>query len=294
MNTLLQAIGFGVVSGSIIAVAAVGFTMQFGVTNILNLAYGDVMTAAAYVGYLVNKAGLGVGYSMLTGAAVGGLLSLALNRYLLRRYIRHGTQLFGMIIVTLSIAVIIQNILLVSFGSSFFVYHVGISGGLSLGAMHFSGLQLVIIAIAIATMLLVHLGLTRTRLGKCMRATSCDAVLAQACGILTNRVIDAAWLISGMLCGLAGVVLVLNTTAFQSTTGSQFLILIVAAAMLGGVGQAHGAILAALIVGVITSVTAAYTNPSYQDIAGFGLLVIVLLVRPTGLFGRTVGERMTA
>lgn len=294
MNTLLQAIGFGVVSGSIIAVAAVGFTMQFGVTNILNLAYGDVMTAAAYIGYLVNKAGLGVGYSMLTGAVVGGLLSLVLNRYLLRRYIRHGTQLFGMIIVTLSIAVIIQNILLVSFGSSFFVYHVGISGGLSLGAMHFSGLQLVIIAIAIATMLLVHLGLTRTRLGKCMRATSCDAVLAQACGILTNRVIDAAWLISGMLCGLAGVVLVLNTTAFQSTTGSQFLILIVAAAMLGGVGQAHGAILAALIVGVITSVTAAYTNPSYQDIAGFGLLVIVLLVRPTGLFGRTVGERMTA
>lgn len=294
MNTLFQAIGFGVVSGSIIAVAAVGFTMQFGVTNILNLAYGDVMTAAAYIGYLVNKAGLGVGYSMLTGAVVGGLLSLVLNRYLLRRYIRHGTQLFGMIIVTLSIAVIIQNILLVSFGSSFFVYHVGISGGLSLGAMHFSGLQLVIIAIAIATMLLVHLGLTRTRLGKCMRATSCDAVLAQACGILTNRVIDAAWLISGMLCGLAGVVLVLNTTAFQSTTGSQFLILIVAAAMLGGVGQAHGAILAALIVGVITSVTAAYTNPSYQDIAGFGLLVIVLLVRPTGLFGRTVGERMTA
>ena len=294
MNTLLQAIGFGIVSGSIIAIAAVGFTMQFGVTNILNLAYGDVMTAAAYIGYLVNKAGLGVGYSMLTGAVVGGLLSLGLNRYLLRRYIRNGTQLFGMIIVTLSVAVIVQNILLVSFGSSFFVYDVGISGGTSLGPMHFSGLQLVIIAIAIATMLLVHLGLTRTRLGKCMRATSCDAVLAQACGILTNRVIDAAWLISGMLCGLAGVVLVLNTTAFQSTTGSQFLILIVAAAMLGGVGQAHGAILAALIVGVITSVTAAYTNPSYQDIAGFGLLVIVLLFRPTGLFGKTVGERMTA
>lgn len=293
MNTLVQAIGFGIVSGSIIAVAAVGFTMQFGVTSILNLAYGDVMTAAAYIGYLVNKAGLGVGYSMVTGVVVGGALSLVLNRYLLRRYIRHGTQLFGMIIVTLSVAVIIQNILLVTFGASFFVYHVGIGGGLSLGAMHFSGLQLVIIAIAVATMLLVHVGLTRTRLGKCMRATACDPVLAQACGILTNRVIDVAWLVSGMLCGLAGVVLVLNTTAFQSTTGSEFLILIVAAAMLGGVGQAHGAILAALIVGIITSVTAAYTNPSYQDIAGFAVLVIVLLVRPTGLFGRSVGERMT-
>lgn len=291
MNTLVQAIGFGIVSGAIIAVAAVGFTMQFGVTNILNLAYGDVMTAAAYIGYLVNKAGLGVGWSMATGAAVGGALSLVLNRYLLRRYIRHGTQLFGMIIVTLSVAVIIQNILLISFGASFFVYHVPVGGGFSLGPMRFSGLQLVIIAIAVGAMLLVHLGLTRTRLGKCMRATASDATLAQACGILTTRVVDAAWLVSGMLCGLAGVVLVLNTTAFQSTTGSAFLILIVAAAMLGGVGQAYGAMLAALIVGVITSITAAFTNPSYQDIAGFGVLVLVLLVRPRGLFGRVAGER---
>lgn len=231
---------------------------------------------------------------MATGAVVGGLLSLVLNRYLFRRYIRHGTQLFGMIIVTLSVAVVIQNILLISFGASFFVYHVGVTGGLSLGPMHFSGLQLEIIGIAVGTMLLVHLGLTRTRLGKCMRATACDPVLAQACGILTNRVIDAAWLVSGMLCGLAGVVLVLNTTAFQATTGSEFLILVVAAAILGGVGQAHGAILAALIVGIITSVTAAYSNPSYQDIAGFAVLVLVLLIRPVGLFGRSVSERITA
>jgi branched-subunit amino acid ABC-type transport system permease component len=292
VNTFVQAIGFGLVSASIIAVAAVGFTMQFGVTNILNLAYGDVMTASAYIGYLVNNAGLSVAYSLVTGAIVGGALSLVLNRYLFRRYIKHGTQLFGMIIVTLSVAVIIQNILLVSFGPSFFVYRVPLGGGIKLGPASFSGLQLVIMAIAVVTMTLVHVGLTRTRLGKCMRATACDAVLAQTCGVFTDRVVDAAWLISGMLCGLAGVVLVLSTTAFQSTTGSEFLILVVAAAMLGGVGQAQGAMLAAVIVGVITSVTAAYTNPSYQDIAGFGVLVIVLLIRPRGLLGKVQGERV--
>jgi len=291
VNTLVQAIGFGLVSAAIIAVAAVGFTMQFGVTNILNLAYGDVMTASAYIGYLVNNAGLSIAYSLVVGAVVGGALSLALNRYLFRRYIRHGTQLFGMIVVTLSVAVIIQNILLVSFGPSFFVYRIPLGGGIKLGPARFSGVQLVIMAIAVVTMALVHVGLTRTRLGKCMRATACDAVLAQTCGVFTDRVVDAAWLLSGMLCGLAGVVLVLSTTAFQSTTGSEFLILIVAAAMLGGVGQAHGAMIAAVIVGVITSITAAYSNPSYQDIAGFGVLVIVLLWRPRGLFGKVEGER---
>lgn len=291
MSVFVQAVGFGVVSASIIAVAAVGFTLQFGVTNILNLAYGDVMTASAFAGYVVNNAGLSVWYSLVVGAAVGAVVSLLLNRYLFRRYIRHGTQLFGMIIVTLSVAVIVQNILLVGFGPSFFVYQVPIGRSFSLGSMTFSSLQLVIIGIAVATMLLVHLGLTRTRLGKCMRATACDAVLAQTCGILTERVVDVAWLVSGTLCGLAGVVLVLNTTAFQSTTGSEFLILIVAAAILGGVGQAHGAMIAALIVGVITSVTAAYTNPSYEDIVGFGVLVLVLLVRPRGLLGKVEGGR---
>lgn len=109
--------------------------------------------------------------------------------------------------------------------------------------------QLVIMAIAVAGMLVIHLVFGQTRLGKAMRATAANRSLAQASGIATERVVDAAWLISGVLCGLAGVVLVLNTSAFQSTTGSGFLVVIIAAAMLGGVGRPTGAMVGALVLG---------------------------------------------
>jgi neutral amino acid transport system permease protein len=104
-------------------------------------------------------------------------------------------------------------------------------------------------------------------------------------------VVDLAWLISGALCGLAGVVLVLNTSAFQSTTGNDFLVIIVAAAMLGGVGRATGAMVAALVLGVVTEVAAGYISPSFKEVIAFGVLVVVLLIRPQGIFGQAAGER---
>ena len=116
-----------------------------------------------------------------------------------------------------------------------------------------------------------------------MRATAANRSLAQVSGIATDRVVDAAWLISGLLCGLAGVVLVLNTTAFQSTTGSKFLVVIIAAAMLGGVGRPTGAMLGALVLGLVTEISASFVSPSYKELLAFGVLVIVLLVRPTGI-----------
>jgi branched-subunit amino acid ABC-type transport system permease component len=137
----------------------------------------------------------------------------------------------------------------------------------------------------------VQIVLTQTRLGKAMRATAANAGLAQASGIATDRVVDIAWLISGGLCGLAGVVLVLNTSAFQSTTGSDFLVIIIAAAVLGGVGRAAGAMVAALVLGVVTEVSAGYISPSFKEVIAFGVLVVVLLIRPQGIFGQAAAER---
>jgi branched-chain amino acid transport system permease protein/neutral amino acid transport system permease protein len=145
--------------------------------------------------------------------------------------------------------------------------------------------------LAIAVMIIVQLLLTQTRLGKAMRATAANPGLAQASGIATDRVIDVAWLMSGALCGLAGVVLVLNTTSFQSTTGNDFLVVIIAAAMLGGVGRPLGALVGAVILGVATEVSAAYMSPSYKEVIAFVVLVIVLLVRPGGLFGNADAVR---
>jgi branched-subunit amino acid ABC-type transport system permease component len=277
VNTIVPAIGFGIVTASILAVAGVGFTLQFGVTNILNLAYGDIMTAAAFVAYLVTSAGLSVWLALVAGAAFGSV-----------------TRLFGMIIVTIAVSLIVQNGLLAIFGANFFSLKMPRPTSVHIAGMAFTTVQLAIIAIAAVAMLLIHLLLRYTKLGKAMRATAADPDLARNCGIATDRVIDLAWAISGALCGLAGVILVMNVTAFTDTTGAQFLIPIVAVAVLGGIGQPYGAMLGALVIGITTEVAAAIFNPEYKDVVAFVILVIVLLARPQGILSEVATRKEVA
>jgi branched-subunit amino acid ABC-type transport system permease component len=294
VSTLVPAIGFGLVTASILAVAGVGFTLQFGVTNILNLAYGDIMTASAFVAYLVTSAGVSVWLALVAGAAFGGVFSVLLNRALYTPFVRRGTRLFGMIIVTISVSLIVQNGLQAIFGASFFSLKMARPSPIHIAGMVFTTVQLAIIGIAIAAMLLIHLLLRYTKLGKAMRATASDPELARNCGIATDRVIDLAWAISGTLCGLAGVILVMNVTAFTDTTGSQFLIPIIAVAVLGGIGQPYGAMLGALVIGIVSEVAAAVINPDYKDVVAFVILVIVLLVRPQGILSEIATRKEVA
>lgn len=286
-NVVVPSIGFGLVTASVLALAAVGFTLQFGVTNILNLAYGDVMTAAAFVGYYVNQAGGDVAESILAAAVFGGVASWVLNRGIYRPFLRRGTKLFGMVIVSLAVGTIVQNVLLGGFGANFFTFKVGSEAQYHVAGMTFTTLQFVIIGIGVVAMALLQLLLTRTKLGKAMRATAANASLARVSGIATDRVVDVAWLLSGVMCGLAGIVLVLNTTTFEATTGNTFLIVTIAAAVLGGVGRPVGAMLASVIIGLVTEVSAAFITPSFKDVIAFGVLVVVLLLRPQGLFGQS-------
>jgi branched-subunit amino acid ABC-type transport system permease component len=293
-SVFVPSIGFGLVTASILALAAVGFTLQFGVTNILNLAYGDLMTASAYIGYLVNRGGGSIVLSLLAGAGFGAVASLLLNRLVYTPFLRRGTKLFGMVIVTLSMGVIVQNILLAAGGATFFTYQFNVGSTVHPLGLVLDTSQLTIMGLAVGAMIVVQLLLTQTRLGKAMRATAANPGLAQVSGIATDRVVDAAWLISGVLCGLAGVVLVLNTTAFRSTTGSDFLVIIIAASMLGGVGRPAGAIVGALVLGLVTEMSAAYISPSYKELFAFVVLVVVLLVRPTGIFSQRAGGQREA
>ena len=294
MNTIVPTIGFGIVTASILAVAGVGFTLQFGVTNILNLAYGDIMTAAAFVAYLVTRAGLSVWLALVTGAAFGSVFSVLLNRCIYTPFVRRGTRLFGMIIVTIAVSLMVQNGLLAIFGANFFSLKLPRPTSVHIAGMVFSTVQLAIIAIAAVAMLLIHLLLRYTKLGKAMRATAADPDLARNCGIATDRVIDLAWAISGALCGLAGVILVMNVAAFTDTTGAQFLIPIVAVAVLGGIGQPYGAMLGALVIGIASEVAAGIFNPEYKNVVAFVILVIVLLARPQGILSEVATRKEVA
>lgn len=294
MNLFIESFGFGLVTASILAVAAVGFTLQFGVTNILNLAFGDVMTASAFIGYIATHAGLGIWPAVVLCGLFGAGFSVLLNRLLYTPFVRHGTRLFGMIIVTIAVSLILQNAIQAIWGPSFFSLNFSAGHSYHVASMVFTTSQLGIMAIAVVAMLGVHTLLRYTKLGKSMRATAADPALARSCGIATDRVIDIGWLLSGGLCGIAGISLAMNVTSFTSTTGGTFLIAIVAAAVLGGVGQAYGAMLGALTIGITSEVAAGLIAPSYKQVVAFAVLIIVLLIRPQGILSEIAAEKQVA
>lgn len=286
MSLLIAALGFGLVSMSITAIAAVGFTMQFGITNMINLAYGQVMIASAYAAYAVNNAGVSIWVGLVVGAIFGSVFSFLLNRLVYAPFQRKGTNLIGMVIISLAVSLMIANILLPIVGYYSVSYHLDTGPTVHAGSIALTGVQLAIIAVAVLTMLAIHALLRLTRLGKAMRATAANPTLARNCGIPTGRVIDLAWLITGALCGVAGVVAGMNSDSFSVANGSEFLIPIIAAAVLGGAGNPYGAMIGAVIIGEMTELSAAIISPEYKQVVAFAVLVLVMILRPQGMLAK--------
>ncbi len=291
MQLIIEAIGFGIATGAVIALGAVGFSVQFGISNILNITYGALMTLAAYVGYVLITHGVNAWLALVLGALVVGAVSVVYHRVLLAPLVRRGTRAIAMVIVTVSAGIILQYVIVAIAGPDSHSYGEQSGATLHLVGFTLSAGQVAIIGLTAGVMLSLHLLLTRTTLGKAMRATSSNRTLARSCGIATDRVSDIAWLISGSLCGAAGVALAITTVSFDFSLGSLFLIPMIAAAVLGGIGQPYGAMLGGLIVGVSSEVAAAVTNPNYKDVVAFVILIAFLLVRPRGLFGAAWSTR---
>ncbi len=286
MDLFIAAFGFGLVSMSVIAIAAVGFTMQFGITNMINLAYAQVMIASAYATYAVNHLGVSIWISMIGGALFGALFSFLLNRVLYTPFLRKGTSHIGMVIISLAAALMIANVLLPIVGYFSKSYTQSPGATIRFGAFVLTTSQVLIIALAVVLMLAIHGLLTFTRLGKAMRATAANPTLARNCGIQTQRVVDLVWLITGALCGIAGTVYAMNSQSFAVASGATFLITIIAAAVLGGAGQPYGAMIGAILIGEMTELSAAAISPQFKEVVAFAILVLVMILRPQGLLAR--------
>jgi len=188
-----------------------------------------------------------------------------------------------MVMVSLALAVILQNAIQAVAGPAFRSYRRSEGTSLHLLGMILTPYQLVIIGVAAASLLALHLLLRYTRIGKALRAAAADAELARSCGIATERVSALAWAISGALCGLAGVTLALNLASFDFHFGNAFLLVIVAAAVFGSVGQPYGAMAGALVIGMASELAAIWT-PALKQVVAFVILALILLVRPAGLW----------
>ena len=285
MTIFLSSLGFGLVTASVLAIASVGFTLQFGVTDVLNLAYGAIMIAGAYVAYVVNQAGLSVWIGLLAAVAVCSVGSVLLNSGVYTPFQRRGTSPITMVIVSLGMTLIIEFGVQALAGGTSVSYAMSSGKTLQAGGLILTVVQIVVIALSVLVMAGVHGLLRYSKLGKAMRATAANKTLARNCGIRTGRVITITWALTGALCGLAGVVFAIDAGSFDATSTDIFLVLILAAVFLGGPGQAYGAMLGAVVIGIATEVSAAYIHADYKYVIAFVALLVMLGVRPTGLLG---------
>ncbi|MGH3631395.1 MAG: branched-chain amino acid ABC transporter permease [Sciscionella sp.] len=290
MNQVTFAIGFGFVTAAILALTSVGLTVQFGVTNYVNFAYGGFLVLGGYIAWeLTTVLGVNLWLAACVAGLVVGITAVLISKGILDHFARGARSLFYLLIVTFGLGLIIQNAIQAIWGPLYVQYQLPPSPPLHLGIFLLSWRQLIIIGIAVVCMFAVHLLLAYTKLGKAMRAMSDNASLAMVTGINTSRVTTITWLISGVLAGVGGAVFGYSLNNITPASDLTFLFVVFSAVILGGIGKPYGAMLGALIIGLATEVSAIVVTAAYKDDIAFAILALVLLVRPKGIFA-TAGK----
>ncbi len=285
-DLLISAIGFGLVTASILALAAVGFTLQAGITNIVNLAYGSMLTAAAFAAYIGESLfRLNIWLALVFGALILGLIAVVVNRVFVIPFVKRGAGHFNMMLVTFAVGIILEYIVVAVYGESFYALTGVPESPVIIGQIILTQAEVAIIILSVVAMLATHALLRYTKLGKAMRAMADDKELARGTGINVDLVTDITWFISGFLGGLAGVALGMDAGSFNELVGANFLLVVVAAAVLGGSGKPYGAMIGALAIGVFMEASTVWLPSEYKEIVALAILVATVLIRPQGLLG---------
>jgi neutral amino acid transport system permease protein len=294
-------LGFGIVTASILALSAVAFTLQYGVTNVANVAHGEILTIGAYAAYLVHQRTGNAVAAAIAAAVAGGLAALAMYSSVIGPFIRFGASPTVIFIATLGLSFVIQNVLVIFFGAANVAYNLDPGAPRNVGPFLFTPLDEEIIVSAIAITVALFLIISRTKFGKALRAVSQNRELARVTGINATRVAAATYGLAGLIAGYAGFILAESVGTFTPYFGFGFFLITLTAAVAGGLGRAVGTLAGAVIVGIILQVVPAlpvpfvggYVSASYNLAIAFAILALVILVRPRGLFTnarRTVYE----
>lgn len=288
MSLFWLSVGFGLVTASVLAIAAVGLSLQFGITNYVNFAYGDFMAMGGFFAYVLNNQvfHLNIWVALVLAAIGMGVLAVVINRLILGPFARRFTSSHYVLIVTFGLSLILLNIEYSIWGAQVRFFNMPIPQAKKIGPLLLTTNQLIVMAIAVGLMVAVHTMLKVTRLGKCMRAMSDNTTLAMTSGIDTKRITTITWFLSGSLAGIAGTVLGISEGNLTPASGELFLFVIFAAVIVGGVGSIYGAMAGAILIGLATEVSAAFINPSYKLDIAFVILIAALLIRPSGLLSR--------
>ena len=283
MTILFHALGFGLVTAIIVATSAVAFSLQYAVTGVPNFAHGEILTVAAYAAYETQQHGLGLAAGAVVGTVAGALIAYLMYRLVLRGFVWKTSRLVYTVAVTAGISLIVQNGLGIAFGNSEVTMPLSSEQALHVGPFLWTKTDITVMLGGLLVLVVVHATLRYTPFGRAQRAVADNRELARASGLKIERVISLTWLMAGAVAGLGGVALSTSRATFGPFLGNSFLLVTLAAAIVGGVGRVYGAMIGALIIGVVTEISGAYLNAGYKQVAALAILTLVLLLRPSGI-----------
>jgi branched-subunit amino acid ABC-type transport system permease component len=287
MEQATSVIVLGAINAAVLAVAAVAFTLQFGVTNYFNFGYGEWLTFGAYTAFMLTSrwVHLNIWVALALSGVVTAALSIGLNRAVFSPFVNRRRDPFFILIVTFAVGFMLNQLFIMIWGTDYRQLPQPAMPSLSLGTFRVGTDQLIFLGVALACMVTVQLVLTSTRIGKSMRAVADNRSLAAVCGLDIQRIADITWVVTGFMAGLAGVILALQTASFSTDLGDNYVYLVFPAVIIGGIGRPTGALLGAILIGVFGAVGALYIPPSLSTVLIFIALVATVLLRPEGLLG---------
>ena len=301
MNEFLQQLINGLAVGGIYALVALGYTMVYGVLKLINFAHGDIFTIGAYLGMTLLVSG-GLSGSMTPVLAVGlvviivfglvALLGVALERVAYRP-LRKANRLAA-VVSALGASIVFQNAVMLIYGARVYVYPENLIPTLTFNifGLNVPLMRVIVIVSSLVLMLALYAFINRTRMGTAIRAVAIDQGAARLMGINVDRVISLVFFIGAGLGGVAGVMVGTYYGQIDFTMGWSYGLKAFTAAIRGGIGNIPGAMIGGLLLGVIEALGASYLAMAWKDAIAFLVLILILIIRPTGLLGERVADKL--
>jgi len=299
MRLFIQELVNGLTQGSVYALIALGYSMVYGILKLLNFAHGDLYMVGAFVGYFVIQWFGGANHLavpvpvlllvmfLLAGGGVGAL-GVVIERFAYRP-LRNAPRI-APLITALGVSFFLENTALLFFGGSYRIYNtssfISFSTGIHIGVLNVDIVRIMVIVLSVALMIALQLIVHRTRLGRQMRAVAADREAAEMLGIDVDFTIAATFFLGSALAGISGVMAGLVYNSVWNYMGFTAGLYAFTAAVVGGIGSISGAVLGGLLIGLAQSFITGYVSSLYTDLIVFGILIAVMLVRPSGLLGR--------
>ncbi len=278
----------GITVGGIYALIALGYTMVYGILKIVNFAHGDVFMVGSFLGLLfVQNAGMPIYIAYPAAMLVTAAVGVVIERVCYRPIRIKGTDALSILIAALGVSIFLENFAQLVWGTGTHAYVQEIKEkNYEFGNINLSNIQIGVIVLCVLLMAALYFVVNKTKIGVAMRATSQSITSAQLMGINTEMVIAATFGVGSALACVAGVLVGTYYDAVYPLVGYSYGLKAFAAAILGGIGSIPGAMLGGFLIGIVETLGSAYISAGYKDAFAFGILILVLIIRPSGLLGK--------